>query len=294
MFGTSACKTGLNPQATKNFTTRKKPMTRTIRNTLLASGAVLLLSAGAAAAAPATVRTDLNVRSGPGTQYQVVGGVQSGETVDVAGCTGSWCQISFSGGTGYASANYLAMAGGGGPGYAAVAPGYADPGYADPGYVYDDTPGYAYNDYYYDDYGPSFGFSVSPRFRHHRHGWDGRWNGGNRVGGNWQGRPGWNGGDRVGGVGAPAGRMGVGGVGAPAGRMGMGNVGAGFNRGGVGSPQMSAPTGMRMGGGVGAPAGGGGGARMGGGGGAHMGGGGGGGGGGVGGGGGGGVGGPRH
>ena len=56
-------------------------MTRTIRNTLLASGA-LLLSAGAAAAAPATVQSDLNVRSGPGAQYQVVGTVQGGETVD--------------------------------------------------------------------------------------------------------------------------------------------------------------------------------------------------------------------
>ena len=253
-------------------------MTRSIRNTLLASGA-LLLSAGAAAAAPATVQSDLNVRSGPGAQYQVVGTLQGGETVDVAGCTGSWCQISFRGGTGYANQNYLAMAGGDGPGYAAVAPGYADPGT-----VYDDTPGYAYNDYTYDDYGPSVGLYVSPGFRHHRrHGWDGRWNGGNggnRVGGNWQGRPGWNGGNRVGGVGAPSGRMdGVGapsgrpgGVGAP-GRMGglgapsarMGNAGAGFSRGSVGSPQMSAPTGMRMGGGVGAPAGGG--ARVGGGGG---------------------------
>jgi uncharacterized protein YraI len=231
-------------------------MTRSIRNTLLASSAALLLSAGAAAAAPATVQSDLNVRSGPGTRYPVVGAVQGGETVDVAGCAGSWCQISFNGGTGYAKQSYLAMAGGGGPGYAAVAPGYADPGYA-----YDDTPGYAYNDYDYNDYGPSVGFYVSPGFRHHRHGWDGRPNGGNRVGGNWQGRSGWNGGNRVGAVGAPSGRMGAGagfsrgGVGAPSG--GMSNAGAGFSRGGVGSPRMSAPTGMRMGGGVGAPAGGG-------------------------------------
>jgi uncharacterized protein YraI len=242
---------------------RKKPMT--IRNTLLASTAALVLSAGAAAAAPATVQSNVNVRSGPGTQFPVVGALRGGETVDVADCTGSWCQISFSGGTGYASQNYLAMAGGGGPGYAAVAPGYVDPGYVD-----DDAPGYAYNDYSYDDYGPSVGFYVSPGFRHHRHGrWNGHWNGGNhaggnwqgRPGGNWQGRPGWNGGNRVGGVGAPAGAIGNAGagfnrsgVGAPSGRMG--NAGAGFNRGGVGSPQMSAPTGMRMGG-VGAPAGGG-------------------------------------
>src|SRR5436305_15303170 len=95
------------------FQRGNKPMTGSSRNTLLASGA-LLLSAGAAVAAPATVQTDLNVRSGPGTQFAVVGTVQGGETVDVAGCTGRWCQISFSGGTGYANQSYLAMAGGGG------------------------------------------------------------------------------------------------------------------------------------------------------------------------------------
>lgn len=228
----------------------------TLRHTLLASTAALLLSAGVAAAAPATARSDLNVRSGPGTEYGVVGTLQGGETVDVAGCTGSWCQVSFSGGTGYASANYLAMAGGAaGPGYAAAAPVYADPGY-----VYDE-PGYAYNDdYYYNDYGPSVGFYVNPGFRHHGYGWNGRpgWN--RTHTGNWQGRGNWNGGNRVGAVGAPSGRIGHAG---------------GFNRGGVGAPQMSAPTGMRMGGGVGAPAGGG--ARVGGGsgGGAHVGGGGG-------------------
>jgi len=48
----------------------------------------------------------------------------------------------------------------------------------------------------------------------------------------------WNGGNRIGGVGAPAGRV--------------GSAGAGFSRPGSVSPQMSAPTGMRMGG-VGAP-----------------------------------------
>ena len=33
-------------------------------------------------------RADLNVRSGPGTQYGVVGAIQAGATVDVGGCTG--------------------------------------------------------------------------------------------------------------------------------------------------------------------------------------------------------------
>src|SRR4051812_43483621 len=97
------------PQAT-SIRKGNKPMT--IRNTLLAGSAMVLLSAGAAAAAPATVQSDLNVRSGPGTRYQVVGTVQSGETVDVAGCTGRWCQISFSGGARPAPPNNPPLGGG--------------------------------------------------------------------------------------------------------------------------------------------------------------------------------------
>ena len=150
----------------------------TLKTKLLGAGAALLLSTGAALAVPATAQTDLNVRSGPGTQYPVVGSIQDGETVDVGSCTGSWCRVSFSGGSGYASRKYLAM-GGGAPGPAvAAAP-----------YVYDDEPDYGYG--YYDDgyaYGPSAYIYANPRFRHRHHGWHGRpgWNGG----GNWAGRPG--------------------------------------------------------------------------------------------------------
>ena len=78
---------------------------------LLGAGAALLLSVGAAAAAPASLAPDLNVRSGPGTEYGVVGVIRAGETVDVGGCQGSWCQVAFDGGTGYASRSYLQMAG---------------------------------------------------------------------------------------------------------------------------------------------------------------------------------------
>src|SRR6185436_18088337 len=99
----------------------------TLRTKLLGAGAALLLSTGAALAVPATAQTDLNVRSGPGTQYPIVGSIQGGETVDVGSCTGSWCRVSFGGGSGFASRNYLAMGGG--------APG---PGVAVAPYVYDD------------------------------------------------------------------------------------------------------------------------------------------------------------
>ena len=95
----------------------------TLKTILFGAASALVLSAGAANAVPATAETSLNVRSGPGTQYEVVGTIRAGETVDAGNCTGSWCRVSFSGGTGFANRSYLAM-GGGGPAVA-VAPGYA-------------------------------------------------------------------------------------------------------------------------------------------------------------------------
>lgn len=163
----------------------------TLKAKLLGAGAALLLSTGAALAVPATAETDLNVRSGPGTNYPVVGSLQRRETADVGSCTGSWCQVSFSGGTGWASRSYLAMGGGG------VAPG---PAVAVAPYGYDDD---YYDDGYYDygySYGPSFGFYAGPRYRH---GWNGRpgWNGR----GNWAGRPGRPGGNNPPVAGQPSG-----------------------------------------------------------------------------------------
>jgi hypothetical protein len=149
---------------------------------LLAAGAALLLSAGAAVAMPATAQTDLTVRSGPGTRYPVVGSIAGGETVDVASCTASWCRVSFAGGSGYASRRYLALAG-------AVVPG---PAVAAAPYGYDDE--YDYSDYG-PAYGPSYGVYAAPgRWRGHT--WHGHagWQGGNHNAGNWQGRTGnWQG-----------------------------------------------------------------------------------------------------
>ena len=168
---------------------------------LLGAAAVLLLSVGAAAAAPAISRADLNVRSGPGTGYGVVGVIQAGETVEVGGCQGSWCQVAFGGGSGYASRSYLQMAGAPSAGVVVQSPVY-DP--------YDDDYAYGYG------YAPGVSIYAGPRFRHRhdgwRHGsngWQGRsagtWQG---RGGNWQGRN-WQGGDQQGPrVGAGMGRGG--------------------------------------------------------------------------------------
>jgi len=204
----------------------------TLRTRLLGAGSALLLTAGAAAAAPATVSTDLNMRSGPGTQYGVISTIPAGATVDVDGCTGSWCAVNFNGRAGYASASYLSGGASLGGGAVAVVP--------EPYYGY--GPDYAYDDYDYGySYGPSIGFYAGPRYRYGwRGGWRGRpggwagrpgWNGPRT--GNWQGRPGFQGGPRVGT--APMARP-VPSIGARAG---------GFAGG---APRMSAPAGMPRGG----------------------------------------------
>ena len=54
---------------------------------------LMAASVTAAGAFPATATTDLNVRSGPGTGYGIVGQLQAGQTVDVVSQNGSWYQL---------------------------------------------------------------------------------------------------------------------------------------------------------------------------------------------------------
>jgi hypothetical protein len=100
--------------------------------------------------------------------------------VDARNCSGGWCEVSFSGGVGYASRNYLAFAGGV-PGVAVAEPVYTP--YA-----------YGYDDDYYDD-GPGIGFYTSPVFGWNG-GWHHRWHGGHHAG-NWN-HGGWHGGHHAG------------------------------------------------------------------------------------------------
>ncbi|WP_193335164.1 SH3 domain-containing protein [Devosia beringensis] len=65
----------------------------------------------AANAAPGTVTTNVNVRSGPGTNYAVVGTARTGEQVDVQRCEGSWCYVSKYGPDGWVSSSYLSSGG---------------------------------------------------------------------------------------------------------------------------------------------------------------------------------------
>ena len=94
-------------------------MNRTKRKTLLniATGVAVAATAlvvflPAANAAPGTVTSNVNVRSGPGTNYAVVATARRGERVDVQQCQGSWCYVEKSGPDGWVSSTYLSTSGG--------------------------------------------------------------------------------------------------------------------------------------------------------------------------------------
>jgi len=106
-----------------------------VASSLLAGAAALLIGAGTASAATAVASNDLNVRSGPGTQYPVVTVIPQGGAVTATDCNGSWCRVDYRGRDGWASQAYLS---------GAVATGAPSYGYAEPEY---DTgyPAYAYD-----------------------------------------------------------------------------------------------------------------------------------------------------
>jgi uncharacterized protein YraI len=118
------------------------------RKTTISAAALLLASAGAAAAFPATATTDLNVRSGPGTGYSVVDQLQAGDTVEVVATRGSWYQTAEGG---WASGSYLETSGG-------QSTYIESGGYGPVAFYYDDNP------YYYDDAG--FYFYIDSGRRH--------------------------------------------------------------------------------------------------------------------------------
>ena len=110
--------------------------------TLSATLAILAVSGGVAAAQSPV--TNLNMRSGPGTAYQVLGVIPAGAPVAVLGCDGSWCQVNYAGRIGYANGSYL----GGQSRAVIVAPGAAyasagGDGYG-PGAAYASAGGYGY------------------------------------------------------------------------------------------------------------------------------------------------------
>ena len=134
---------------------------------LYAAGALAgaLVWSAAAQAVPGEATGDVNMRTGPGTQYQKIATIPGGAPIDVLGCP-SWCQVVYAGRQGWVSSNYVAAASG---------------GYDAPVYAYERAPRYAYRAappvvYFGYDRGPSW----RDRYYHRRHndwydrGWDRR------------------------------------------------------------------------------------------------------------------------
>jgi uncharacterized protein YraI len=62
-----------------------------------------------AAAAPGTVIGNVNMRTGPGTQFNVVTTIPAGAPIEVFGCQ-RWCHVAFAGRQGYVAGNYVSTA----------------------------------------------------------------------------------------------------------------------------------------------------------------------------------------
>jgi uncharacterized protein YraI len=81
-------------------------MNKAAKTVLLASAA-LALSAVHAAAQTAVATANVNVRSGPGIQYPVIGGLAAGQATNLGACTAAWCQAA----GGWVSRSYLGIGG---------------------------------------------------------------------------------------------------------------------------------------------------------------------------------------
>lgn len=79
------------------------------RASYLAGIALLALGTGAYAQTTATATTDLNIRSGPGPQYEVIGAIDANGEATVNGCLegSKWCTVTYNGTNGWAYSDYL-------------------------------------------------------------------------------------------------------------------------------------------------------------------------------------------
>lgn len=74
-----------------------------------ASIAALMVAATPALAATATATTDLNLRAGPGPDFEIVGVIAGSDQAEVEGCLdeANWCKVSYNGQEGWAYGEYL-------------------------------------------------------------------------------------------------------------------------------------------------------------------------------------------
>ncbi len=86
--------------------TKMKNFQKTIIFVILFIG--MVIASVSTFAAPATSKASLNVRTGPGTSYNIVDTLYRGERVEVTECVSNgWCRIEHEGPDGWVSARYL-------------------------------------------------------------------------------------------------------------------------------------------------------------------------------------------
>lgn len=79
------------------------------RTTLLAATLIAGSASAQTGAAQVSAWTDLNLRSGPGVGFSVIGVIPANDPVTVEGClaAANWCRVSHNGTQGWASGDYL-------------------------------------------------------------------------------------------------------------------------------------------------------------------------------------------
>lgn len=90
----------------------RKSLLNIITGLAIAAAAVVVFMPDVQAA-PGTVTTNVNVRSGPGTNYGVVAVARQGQQVDVQQCAASWCYVTAGRVVGWVSSQYLQPVSGG-------------------------------------------------------------------------------------------------------------------------------------------------------------------------------------
>lgn len=79
----------------------------TLAATAVGVGGVVVVSSALAASQTMVATTAVNLRSGPGTDYQVLDVVPAGASVRATDASGNWAKVTYDGQTGYVSAAYF-------------------------------------------------------------------------------------------------------------------------------------------------------------------------------------------
>ena len=150
-------------------------MTNRLAIGFIALGAALIVSS-AATAAPAYVRSTVNLRSGPATSNEVLGKIPAGSRVDADKCENDWCAVNWQGKSGYAIKSALDTSGRAPPKRRVMRGGPGPVPYDDDDDIIIGGPPIYYGPpvYPYPYYRP-YGYYRYGGYYGYRHGWRRRW-----------------------------------------------------------------------------------------------------------------------